>query len=219
MGDPIAIAVVDDQDVVHTGIEALLTGAEPPVKIMGNFTLAAAFLAHYPAATPALDAVVCEPHPTGHRLEFDSLDRMCRSGHRVIVYSRHLTDEIILRSLELGAWTYVCKSDGGGHLREAVFAAWTGNRYIAPRMAEALMREKIVGRPRLSKRESEVLIAWFHTENKELVGKRLFIEPSTVCTHLQRVRAKYAAVGRPAPTKTALLARAIQDGILSVDDL
>jgi hypothetical protein len=47
----------------------------------------------------------------------------------------------------------------------------------------------------------------------------LFIEPSTVRTHLQRVREKYVAVGRPAPTKPALIARAIQDGIVSADDL
>jgi DNA-binding CsgD family transcriptional regulator len=64
-----------------------------------------------------------------------------------------------------------------------------------------------------------VLIAWFQTENKNAVAKKLFIEPSTVATHLQRVRAKYASVGRPAPTKAALVARAIQDGILCVDDL
>jgi hypothetical protein len=57
------------------------------------------------------------------------------------------------------------------------------------------------------------------TENKEVVGRRLFIEPTTVCTHLQRVRAKYAAAGKPARTKAALVARAIQDGILSIDEL
>jgi hypothetical protein len=33
------------------------------------------------------------------------------------------------------------------------------------------------------------------------------------------LRAKYAAVGRPAKTKAALVARAIQDGIVSVHDL
>ena len=39
-------------------------------------------------------------------------------------------------------------------------------------------------------------------------------------THLQRVREKYVAVGRRAPTKPALIARAIQDGIVSsADDL
>ncbi len=61
--------------------------------------------------------------------------------------------------------------------------------------------------------------AWFQTESKELVGKRLIIAPSTVRTHLQRARAKYASVGRSAPTKSALLARAIEDGILSLSDL
>jgi DNA-binding CsgD family transcriptional regulator len=86
-------------------------------------------------------------------------------------------------------------------------------------MAKALLDDTTVGRVQLSDREKEVLVAWFQTESKELVGKRLYIAPTTVRTHLQRARAKYAAVGRPAPTKSALLARAIEDGILSLNDL
>jgi DNA-binding CsgD family transcriptional regulator len=86
-------------------------------------------------------------------------------------------------------------------------------------MAKALLNDQTLGRPRLSQRERQVLIAWFQTENKEAVAKRLFIEPSTVATHLQRVRAKYAVAGRSAPTKAALVARAIQDGILTAEDL
>ena len=64
-----------------------------------------------------------------------------------------------------------------------------------------------------------MLIAWFRTESKELVAEQLGIAPTTVRTHLQRVRTKYAAVGRAATTKAALVARAIQDGIIDVDDL
>ncbi len=86
-------------------------------------------------------------------------------------------------------------------------------------MAKALNNCRVAGRTGLSLREKEVLIAWFRTESKELVGERLYIAPTTVRTHLQRVRAKYAAVGRPASTKSALLARAIEDGILSLDEL
>jgi DNA-binding CsgD family transcriptional regulator len=74
-------------------------------------------------------------------------------------------------------------------------------------------------RPNLTEREREVLVAWFQTESKELVARRLFLSPSTVRTHLQRIRAKYAAVGRPALTKAALVARAIQDGLISVEEL
>jgi DNA-binding CsgD family transcriptional regulator len=75
------------------------------------------------------------------------------------------------------------------------------------------------GRPDLAPREKEVLVAWFQTDSKALVATQLHIAPTTVRTHLQRIRAKYAAVGRPATTKAALVARAIQDGLINVEDL
>jgi hypothetical protein len=55
-------------------------------------------------------------------------------------------------------------------------------------------------------------------DSKGAVG-RLFISTSTVNAHLMRIRAKYAGVGRPASTKAALAVRAIQDGIVGVDEL
>ena len=86
-------------------------------------------------------------------------------------------------------------------------------------MALAMHNDSTVGRANLARREKEVLIAWFRTESKDLVARQLQNSPTTVRTHLQRVRAKYAAVGRPATTKAALVARAIQDGIVNVDDI
>ncbi|BBY83929.1 LuxR family transcriptional regulator [Mycolicibacterium pulveris] len=80
-------------------------------------------------------------------------------------------------------------------------------------------RGDTITKPRLAAREIEVLLSWLQTESKEVVAERLNISPTTVRTHLQRIRAKYAAVGRPARTKAALAARAIQDGLLNVDDL
>ncbi|WP_263998901.1 hypothetical protein [Mycolicibacterium vanbaalenii] len=35
-------------------------------------------------------------------------------------------------------------------------------------------------------------------------------------THIERVRDKYEAVGRPAPTQALLLIRAIQDGWIDI---
>jgi hypothetical protein len=40
-----------------------------------------------------------------------------------------------------------------------------------------------------------------------------------VALHQPRIRDKFDAVGRPAATKAALTVRAIQDGILAVDEL
>lgn len=72
-------------------------------------------------------------------------------------------------------------------------------------------------RPSLSDREVEVLLAWLAAESKEDAAAKLFISASTVSTHLARIRAKYTAVGRGAPTKTHLFARALQDGYTSLD--
>lgn len=73
--------------------------------------------------------------------------------------------------------------------------------------------------PGLSAREVEVLIAWITHDHKNAVSEVLFIAPGTVNTHLSRIRAKYALAGRPASTKAALLARAVQDGLIGLDEL
>jgi DNA-binding CsgD family transcriptional regulator len=86
-------------------------------------------------------------------------------------------------------------------------------------MAAAMANDSRDGRPGLTKREKEVLIAWSQTASKSLVAKKLTIEETTVKTHLNRIRAKYAAVNRPAPNKATLIARAIQDGLIGPDDL
>ena len=70
----------------------------------------------------------------------------------------------------------------------------------------------------LAPRETKVLLAWILCDNKDDAATQLQISTTTVRTHLQRIREKYATVGRPAPTKAALLARAIQDGLVDVND-
>lgn len=79
------------------------------------------------------------------------------------------------------------------------------------------MRE--MPRPVLSPREAEVLRLWIQSESKDEVGSALTIAPATVMTHIARIRNKYADVGRPARTKAQLLARALQDGLVELEDL
>nr|WP_182348803.1 LuxR C-terminal-related transcriptional regulator [Tomitella gaofuii] len=72
--------------------------------------------------------------------------------------------------------------------------------------------------PALSAREVEVLLAWFRSESKSEAAQELYISVGTLNTHLARVRAKYAKAGRVASTKAALVVRALQDGLVSLDD-
>lgn len=72
--------------------------------------------------------------------------------------------------------------------------------------------------PLLSKREIEVLLAWFAADSKASAAADLFISVGTINTHISRIRYKYASAGRPAASKTALFARAVQDRITAIDD-
>ncbi len=73
--------------------------------------------------------------------------------------------------------------------------------------------------PTLTEREVEVLRTWLLLDSKPAVAEALFISLGTVNTHLTRIRAKYAELGRAASTKASLVARAIQDDIIDIDEL
>nr|WP_072805037.1 LuxR C-terminal-related transcriptional regulator [Rhodococcus yunnanensis] len=74
-------------------------------------------------------------------------------------------------------------------------------------------------KPILTEREIQVLTGWIRCDSKTVVAKSLFLSLGTVNTHLTRIRAKYAAVGRPASTKASLVARALQDGLIDIAEL
>lgn len=73
-------------------------------------------------------------------------------------------------------------------------------------------------RPSLSAREVQVMLAWFASDSKTDAAAQVHISVGTINTHLTRIRHKYATVGRPAPTKAALFARALQDGHTTIDN-
>lgn len=213
------VALIDEHDVVRSGLEAWLATELPDVRVRGSFAGPDGFLRWLPTAG-GIDAVVTEIQEGGRAPDMDRLRALCEAGPPVIIYSHLSSDEVILASIEAGANSYVSKTEGKDHLIKAVSSlAGEGSPYIAPRMADALRSGKSGRRICLSEREKQVLVAWFQTESKDKVGRLLHIAPATVRTHLQRIRAKYAHVSRPASTKSALLARAIEDGIIGLSDL
>lgn len=213
------IAIIDDHDVVHAGIRAWCADADPPIEVLACFLRSAEYFAADPSTLACLDVVLLEVQTDGNSPDFRTLEILADTARHVIVYTHLNTDEVVLTCLDSGAASFVSKAEGKRHLIEAIHAAATETAYVGPRMGKALLSDSALGRIKLSQREKQVLVAWFQTDSKELVAKRLFIAPTTVRTHLQRTRAKYAAVGRAASTKSALLARAIEDGILGLNDL
>ncbi|WP_107503703.1 LuxR C-terminal-related transcriptional regulator [Streptomyces sp. TLI_146] len=129
------------------------------------------------------------------------------------------SQEAALTSLDLGAFTFLTKAEGEQHLVAATPAAADCRPYTPPALAGAFGSGARRGRPALAPREVEVLLEWFQSESKSMVGESLGISVRTVNTYLDRVRIKYANAARSAPTKANLVARAIQDGWVSLDEL
>ena len=137
----------------------------------------------------------------------------------MVVYSQHADNVTAIKCIDLGALAYLTKREGPEHLVPAIRAAAEGREYTAPSLSGALAADDTPDRPRLSPRETEVLRAWFASSSKELVAAKLHITVKTVDTHIARVRVKYANAGRAARTKSELVTRALDDGVITLAEL
>ena len=90
---------------------------------------------------------------------------------------------------------------------------------MPPLAAGTMAADERPERPALSEQERTALLLWFQSMSKAAVAARMGIAESTVRQYIQRARIKYANTGRPAPTRTQLLARAIQDGLIRADEV
>ncbi|NEB99826.1 response regulator transcription factor [Streptomyces anulatus] len=212
----LSAVVVDDHPAVRAGVAQWLATGVPPIEVVASDDdVRVAWTGDGGTA----DVIVLDLHLGGPTPAMGELRRLTEAGRQVVVYSMRADSAIALRCLELGALSYLTKAEGAEHLIEAAVAAASGRAYTPPALAGALAGDRSTGRPTLSARETEVLVEWFQSESKDFVGQRLGISPRTVSTHLEHIRVKYAMSGREAPTKAALLARAIQDGLVQLDDL
>jgi DNA-binding NarL/FixJ family response regulator len=215
----LSVAIIKDHGVLPAGIDGWLAGVGRRVKVVAIYTDPDEFLTDHPGVTSAVDVVVWALTVDGSKPDVVALERLCRTGHRVVVYGGLLTDQVITNIVDAGAISYVAQRQGRDDYVVATLHTGALTLSAALRMATTISNAMSVARPGLTRREIEVLIAWCHAATKHDVAERLSIERATVSTHLQRIRAKYAIVGRPARTKAALIARAIQDGFVGLDEL
>jgi DNA-binding CsgD family transcriptional regulator len=68
--------------------------------------------------------------------------------------------------------------------------------------------------PNLSIQELSALRLYASGMKLDSVARRMNVSPATAKEYLDRVRAKYQQVGRPARTRTELYAAASRDGLL-----
>ena len=214
-GTDVKVVLVDDHPAILAGVQAWMMMARPPVEVVAaGSDLSVAWL------EPGRSVpVVVMDLQLGGAPAYADLSRLVEHGRQVVVYSMREDSDTALTCLEIGAFTYLTKAEGQAHLVDAVRAAAESRPYVSPSLAGAMGVDNRRIRPDLAPREVDVLLEWFRCESKDLVAQKLGISARTVSTYIDRVRIKYANTGRPASTKATLVARAIQDGLVSLDDL
>jgi DNA-binding NarL/FixJ family response regulator len=163
------------------------------------------------------DVLLLDLNLHGHRI-LDRVGQLAAAGHRVIVFSQFSEPETVLAVIDAGA-AFLAKDEGGEHCVKTIVAAAADRPYVPPSVAGAIVADSNPLRPRLSEKEETALLLWFQSMSKASVAQRMNLKMSTVKQYIDRARVKYAKTGRPAATKTALLARAIEDGLIRADEV
>jgi two-component system, NarL family, nitrate/nitrite response regulator NarL len=212
MEQPVTVAIIEDHPVVAEGVASWIR-SDPGQRVQLVQTARdLAGLRAVPRPPPA-DVVILDLELSGE-LVTTQIPELVANGYRVVAFSGHTDPAIVMETLDNGAHAYVSKEEGRDHLVEAVLAAAADRPYVTRSQARAMLADQRPARPALSEQERQALLLWFQGMSKASVGRRMAISENTVRQYISRARAKYAATGRPAPSKDALLTRAIEDGVI-----
>jgi len=214
MEQPVTVAIIEDHPVVTEGVTSWIQ-ADPGQRV--RLVQTARDLSGLPAMLPA-DVVILDLELSGE-LVTAQIPGLVAAGYRVVAFSGHSDPAIVMETLDNGAHSYVSKDEGRDHLVEAVLAAAADRPYVTRSQARAILADQRPARPTLSEQERQALLLWFQGMSKASVGRRMSISENTVRQYISRARAKYAATGRNAPSKDALLARAIEDGVIKPSEI
>jgi len=215
MDRPVTVAVVDDHQVVLDGIRSWIE-RDPlrRVRLLGDGQYIDSVL-----AGPGRDAgvLVLDLGIFGESV----VDRVgeLSARRRVLAFSAETSDDTVRAVLDAGASAYLTKHEGSEHFISAVVAVAADRPYVTPSLARVMLGDTGPNRPSLSPQEQRALRLWFQLPKKQNVARDMSLSVETVDQYISRARVKYAAAGRSAPNKAAMVARAIEDGLIRAEDV
>jgi DNA-binding NarL/FixJ family response regulator len=154
----------------------------------------------------------------GSKVE-ENVKRLVEKGISVLVFSIADKAQLVRAALKAGAAALVPKSHSMNELVEAIRMVAAGMLVNNLQTTAAIDADQEFTSAKLSPREQEVLSLYASGLALKQVAYSLNITVSTAKEHIDRVRTKYATIGRPAVNKTELLLRAIEDGLIEEGNL
>lgn len=202
------VALIDDHELVREGLRALIAEHAPvdlEIVYSGDRPTDAALVQ---ADVALLDVDLGEGAPG----VADSTALLRDAGAAVLLISAFDDASSIRAGLAGGALGFVPKRVSFDVLKDALETVARGELYLSVDLAAILAAGDPV--PDLSPRELDALRLYASGLKLAAVAHRMGISPHTAKEYLDRVRAKYAQLGRQARTRTELFAAAQRDGLL-----
>lgn len=210
----VRVAIVDDHEAVRLGFEGTceqfgfdLVGSAPTVTELID-----------QIANRDCEVVICDLSLADGSLVKDNVERLVALGPAVLIFSIADRVSLMRAALRAGAIAIVPKSQPMANLAEAIRLSAKGviiNNSETTAMIDA--DTLFLKDANLSNREREVLSLYAAGMSLKQVAFELKIKQSSAKEHIDRVRVKYAKLGREAGTKVDLFKRAVEDGILTGD--
>jgi DNA-binding NarL/FixJ family response regulator len=205
-----SVVIVDDHDAIRFGFKS--TCQEYNFELLADAASVSECLAALGEKRPQV-AVLDLSLSDGSNVS-ENVDAFASLGIQVLVYSIGDKARLNQAALKAGAAALVTKSQSMQSLAETIYLVAHGQLVNNLQTTAAIDSDLDFKDAKLSPREREVLSLYASGLSQKQTAFALDIKPSTVKEHIDRVRVKYADVGRPVTDKTAFLKRALEDGLL-----
>lgn len=207
----IRVYVADDHPLYREGVVGAIRG-RPDFELVGEAGDGKQALEEIRRLKPDVALLdVKLPGLDGARV----LNALRRDGvtTRVMFLSAYVDSAIVYRAVAAGASAYLSKDAGRQAICDAVAAVARGDSVLAPEIQAGIVQEIRLrehdDRPALTPREREILHMTAEGCTAPEIGRRLYLSPTTVKTHLQHLYEKLGVSDR-----AAAVAEAMRRGLL-----
>lgn len=207
------IGLVEDHESVAMGLAAMISSAADLELVATAMTVPELL-----AATTALDLVVLDLRLADGSTPHDNVTALHAAGMGVLVFTGAENPFLVRSAAKAGVLGVVRKSEDTATVLDAIRRAAAGEQVVTTDWAAAIDGDPGLSEVGLSPRQEEVLMLYASGEKASRVARLTGLSEQTVNDYLARIRQKYADAGRPAPTKTDLYKRAVEDGWLPVPE-
>jgi DNA-binding NarL/FixJ family response regulator len=203
MSEPISVLLVDDHELVRTGLAGVfeLAGDMTVIDQAGSVLEA---LAKYDELHP--DVVVADLQlQDGTGLDIVRSIRKVSNTTGLVVLTMHSGDDQIFAAMQAGASGFVGKDAPSSEVVKAArHAAVSPRSFVCTGLVGAMMRRSATESTRLSEREHEVLLLLADGLGAAAIGDKLYLSESTAKSHIARIYQKLGATNRAQALVTAM---------------